>query len=119
MRDPPAIETARAPQARRRAPRRIAWVLATTLGLPYTATAQVTLDGTIGTAGAGPVAPGIDDLGQPATYLIHDGLGEQRGGNLFHSFDQFSVQLARASPAACAPTSTARCARRCRAPRST
>jgi hypothetical protein len=55
--------------------------------------AQVTLDGTIGTAGAGPVAPGIDDLGQPAT--------------------------SRASPAACAPTSTARCARRCRAPRST
>jgi large exoprotein involved in heme utilization and adhesion len=39
------------------------------------------------------VAPGIDDLGQPATYLIHDGLGEQRGGNLYHSFDQFSVQL--------------------------
>ena len=53
--------------------------------------AQVIRDGTIGLGGPGPVAGGLDDLGQPATYLIHEGLGERAGPNLFHSFDQFSV----------------------------
>ncbi len=53
--------------------------------------AQVIRDGSIGPGGLGPVAGGVDDLGQPATYLIHEGLGERAGPNLFHSFDQFSV----------------------------
>src|SRR5262249_27908860 len=47
-------------------------------------------DGTLGRAPAGIVAPGPDDLGT-ASYLIRADLGEQRGGNLFHSFSKFSI----------------------------
>lgn len=43
--------------------------------------AQVSLDGTLGPAGA---LPGPD-------YQIGADLGRQVGGNLFHSFDQFSI----------------------------
>ncbi len=50
----------------------------------------VVRDGSIGGPG-GIVAPGIDDLGQPADYLIRADLGQQRGGNLFHSFERFSI----------------------------
>ncbi|MCI0637324.1 MAG: filamentous hemagglutinin N-terminal domain-containing protein, partial [Actinobacteria bacterium] len=32
-----------------------------------------------------------DPLGQPATYLITPELGEQRGSNLFHSFESFGI----------------------------
>ncbi len=45
------------------------------------AQAQVTLDGTLGRAGA---------LSGP-NYQITPDLGQQRGGNLFHSFGQFSI----------------------------
>ena len=62
------------------------------LHLALPTTAQVVLDGTIGDVEMGQdVLPGIDNLGQDATYLIHDGLGEQSGNNLYFSFDQFSV----------------------------
>jgi filamentous hemagglutinin family protein len=37
------------------------------------------------------VGPGVDPLGQAATYLITPELGEQRGSNLFHSFARFGV----------------------------
>ncbi len=66
-------------------------ILTAALWLAPPADAQVIRDGSIGPGGAGPVAGGIDDLGQPASYLIHEGLGERAGTNLFHSFDQFSV----------------------------
>jgi filamentous hemagglutinin family protein len=50
----------------------------------------VVRDGTLGSAPAGVVAPGPDDLGT-ADYLIRADLGEQRGSNLFHSFERFSI----------------------------
>src|SRR5262245_48590034 len=59
--------------------------------LPGIASAQVVLDGSVGSTGPGLVAPGLDDLGEPATYLIRDELGERAGANLFHSFSQFDV----------------------------
>ena len=66
-------------------------ILTAALWLALPADAQVIRDGSIGPGGPGLVAGGIDDLGQPATYLIHEGLAERAGTNLFHSFDQFSV----------------------------
>ena len=66
-------------------------VLLVLVVLPTPVSAQVIRDGSIGPGGPGLVAGGIDDLGQPATYLIHEGLGERAGTDLFHSFDQFSV----------------------------
>ncbi|MCB1921473.1 MAG: hypothetical protein KDJ28_16070, partial [Candidatus Competibacteraceae bacterium] len=44
--------------------------------------AQVTLDGTLGPAGL---------LSGP-NYAIPAEVGQQHGGNLFHSFGQFSIQ---------------------------
>ena len=44
--------------------------------------AEVTLDGTLGNSGA---LPGPD-------YLIGADLGQQHGGNLFHSFKEFNLQ---------------------------
>jgi filamentous hemagglutinin family protein len=61
------------------------------LMLAFPAAGQVVRDGSVGPGGPGLVPGGTDDLGQPATYLIHDGLGEQAGSNLFHSFSQFDV----------------------------
>ena len=58
--------------------------------LALAADAQVVLDGTIGGV-EGLVEGGIDDRGDAATYLIHDGLGQRAGSNLFFSFDQFSI----------------------------
>jgi len=52
-------------------------ILASSLG----ANAEVTLDGTLGRGGA---LPGPD-------YLIGADLGQQRGGNLFHSFKNFNL----------------------------
>jgi len=52
-------------------------ILASTLG----ANAEVTLDGSLGRSGA---LPGPD-------YLIGADLGQQRGGNLFHSFKDFNL----------------------------
>jgi filamentous hemagglutinin family protein len=37
------------------------------------------------------VHPGLDPLGQSATYLITPELGEQHGSNLFHSFERFGI----------------------------
>src|SRR5262245_47058234 len=50
----------------------------------------VVRDGTLGSLPAGVVSRGPDDLGT-ADYLIRADLGEQRGGNLFHSFEKFSI----------------------------
>src|SRR5262245_64353082 len=50
----------------------------------------VVRDGTLGRAPAGVVASGPDNLGT-ADYLIRADLGEQHGGNLFHSFSRFSI----------------------------
>ena len=58
--------------------------------LPAQNQGLVVRDGLLGSAPAGVVAPGPDDLGQ-ADYLIRADLGEQRGGNLFHSFSRFSI----------------------------
>ena len=55
-------------------------VLGWLLTLPVDA--QITLDGSMGTAG---VLSGPD-------FLIGADLGQQRGGNLFHSFGEFSIQ---------------------------
>ena len=44
--------------------------------------AEITLDGTLGSSGA---LPGPD-------YLIGADLGQQHGGNLFHSFKEFNLQ---------------------------
>ncbi len=51
----------------------------------------VVRDGSLGERPAGVVPPGLDPLGQPADYLIAPELGEQRGRNLFHSFERFDV----------------------------
>src|SRR5215813_504728 len=64
-------------------------------GFPASAQIQVpgqgvVRDGSLGSTPAGIVPPGPDDLGT-ATYLIRADLGEQRGGNLFHSFTRFSI----------------------------
>src|SRR5262245_43324266 len=69
------------------------WILGAALAAaPATAQNQglVARDGTLGSAPKGVVQPGPDDLGT-ASYLIRAGLGEQRGGNLFHSFSKFSI----------------------------
>src|SRR5215475_1799505 len=50
----------------------------------------VVRDGTLG-HGALEVGPGVDPLGKPATYLITPEMGEQHGGNLFHSFKRFGI----------------------------
>src|SRR5499426_2952529 len=69
------------------------WILGAALAAtPASAASQglVVRDGTLGSAPEGIVAPGPDDLGQ-ADYLIRADLGEQRNGNLFHSFKFFSI----------------------------
>lgn len=61
-----------------------------TAGLSFAASpahAQVVLDGTLGTAGA---------LSGPA-YAIGPGFGQQLGGNLFHSFSQFSLSAGQSA----------------------
>ena len=52
------------------------------LALPARAAAQITLDGSLGPAGA---------LAGP-NYAIGAGLGQTRGSNLFHSFGQFNLR---------------------------
>ncbi len=73
-------------------------ILAAALWLAPPADAQVIRDGSIGPGCPGLVAGGLDDLGQPATYLIHEGLGERAGPNLFHSFDQTRIGPVRCCP---------------------
>jgi filamentous hemagglutinin family protein len=51
----------------------------------------VVRDGTLGSAPAGVVPSGPDDLPGTADYLIRADFGEQRGRNLFHSFLRFSI----------------------------
>ncbi len=54
------------------------------------ARADVILDGSLGPGGS--VASGVDAQDtQFADFLITRDLGQQRGGNLFHSFEEFSV----------------------------
>ena len=48
-------------------------------------------DDTLGSGRGEVVGPGTDPLGQPATYLITPEMGEQHGGNLFHSFERFDI----------------------------
>src|SRR5262245_53692158 len=48
-------------------------------------------DDTLGPGRGEPVGPGFDRAGNRADYLIRADLGEQRGGNLFHSFKFFSI----------------------------
>lgn len=57
------------------------WIMVIALSSAHSE-AQVTLDGTLGRAGA---LPGPD-------YAITADLGRQVGGNLFHSFQTFSIQ---------------------------
>jgi len=63
-----------------------------------------------GTLGDGPleVGAGTDPLGQPATYLITPEMGEQRGGNLFHSFSSFGVAADETAPSRGRTRSTGR-----------
>jgi len=63
-----------------------------TFGAPVAAQNQGLLvrDGTLG-SGPLEVGPGVDSLGQAASYLITPQMGEQRGGNLFHSFERFGI----------------------------
>jgi filamentous hemagglutinin family protein len=49
---------------------------------PSFSSAQITLDGTLGQSGS---------LSGP-DYVITDGMGQVRGTNLFHSFDEFNVR---------------------------
>ena len=65
--------------------------------MPPPSQGLVVRDGTLGSAPKGVVAPGADDLGT-ATYLIRADLGEQRGGNLFHSFPASRSGAASARP---------------------
>src|SRR5499426_4874433 len=77
---------------------RLLWLLAAALAAspvsaqtpPSQNQGLVVRDGTLGSAAKGVVPPGPDDLGT-ASYLIRADLGEQRGGNLFHSFSKFSI----------------------------
>jgi filamentous hemagglutinin family protein len=63
------------------------------------AEAEVVRDGSIGPPlpigpggmPDGTVPGGVDRFGQAATYLISSDLGEQAGGNLFHSFGEFDL----------------------------
>ncbi|RKZ84294.1 MAG: hypothetical protein DRR19_17925 [Candidatus Parabeggiatoa sp. nov. 1] len=55
--------------------------LMTALAISHTAHAEVVLDGTLGSAGA---------LDGP-NFAIEARLGQQRGNNLFHSFDRFNL----------------------------
>jgi filamentous hemagglutinin family protein len=52
---------------------------------------QVVRDGSIGPTAPLDVGSGLDPNGDFANYLISEELGEIQGGNLFHSFDTFSV----------------------------
>src|SRR5262249_35784735 len=53
--------------------------------VPARSQGRVVRDGTLGT---GPLEVGP---GQGATYLITPDMGEQRGGNLFHSFGRLGI----------------------------
>lgn len=63
------------------------WGLVAGLWLVNTAQSGVTLDGTLGPAGA---LPGPD-------FQITADLGQQVGGNLFHSFGQFSIHTSESA----------------------
>ena len=57
----------------------------------------VVRDGTVG-SGALEVGSGLDPNGDFAHYLIRADLGQQRGGNLFHSFRLFWHREAASAP---------------------
>ena len=63
------------------------WLLAMTL--PSVAVGQVVRDDSL--SDPGPVLWGTDINGETATYLI-DPSYEPQGGNLYHSFSEFSIQ---------------------------
>lgn len=52
---------------------------------------RIVRDSSLGSGRDAVVRDGTDPLGQHAEYLIRADLGEQRGGNLFHSFRQFGL----------------------------
>lgn len=60
----------------------ILFLVGALFGRPSLSLAQITMDGTMGQSGA---------LSGP-DYVITDGMGQTRGGNLFHSFDEFNVR---------------------------
>jgi filamentous hemagglutinin family protein len=62
--------------------------------LTMPATAEVTVDGSLGTP-AGSVTGGLLPDGRAVDYLIGPELGAQRGANLFHSFGAFSIEAGR------------------------
>ena len=57
---------------------------------------QVVLDGSIGPS-SGPVNGGTLPDSTYTDYLISDGLGEQVGNNLFHSFSEFSIETGKSA----------------------
>jgi len=65
-------------------------------------------DGTLKNDGGGPVGAGFDPLGRWANYLITPELGEQHGGNLFHSFRFSASARARRRPSPAPTRSRAR-----------
>ena len=81
----------------KRGKRSAAWLVVALLGFlgagPSAAQnlGLVVRDDTLGSLRNEVVPSGMDSLGQHADYLIEPALGEQMGGNLFHSFSHFSV----------------------------
>ncbi len=75
----------------RRSARRLPVALLLIAASPGPAAADGVLDGSLGEPGS-VVSSGIDPQdGAEANYLVLRNYGEQRGGNLFHSFSEFNV----------------------------
>ncbi len=75
---------------RRRPAKPIAWLALFATIPAASAIAEVSLDGSIGSAGAGPVATVVGPSGG-VDHLITEADGQRAGANLFHSFDRFDL----------------------------
>lgn len=68
-------------------------VLVLLFNLPGLAVSEITVDGTVGTKGAGfQLTEGNGYATSPIDYLVKNDLGTRSGSNLFHSFDVFNVE---------------------------